>query len=48
MGVLATFWLGYLSNDHPETIKSTKPITPELEITIKGNQIDTVYIYRKP
>lgn len=27
-------------------LKSDKPITPELRITIKDNQIDTVYIYR--
>lgn len=29
-------------------INSNKPITPEIRITIKDNQIDTVYIYRKP
>ena len=31
-----------------EVIKSTKPITPELEIIVKDNIIDTLYIYRQP
>jgi hypothetical protein len=27
-------------------VKSTTPITPEIELVVKGNQVDTVYIYR--
>ena len=31
-----------------DTIKSKKPITPELEISVKGEKSDTLYIYREP
>jgi len=31
-----------------ETIRSTKPIKPEIELVVKNNVIDTIYIYRKP
>ena len=31
-----------------EVIKSSTPLTPELEITVKDNVIDTIYIYRQP
>lgn len=29
-----------------ETIRSTKPITPKIELVIKNNFVDTVYVYR--
>jgi archaellum biogenesis protein FlaJ (TadC family) len=29
-----------------EVIKSTKPITPEIELIINNNEVDTLYIYR--
>ena len=28
-------------------IRSTKPITPEIELIVKNNIIDTIYVYRK-
>ncbi len=31
-----------------ETIRSSVPITPELEIVVKNNIVDTVYVYREP
>jgi hypothetical protein len=31
-----------------DAIRSTKPITPEIELVIKNNVVDTVYVYRKP
>lgn len=31
-----------------DVIKTTSPIIPEIELVIKDNSIDTVYIYRKP
>jgi len=31
-----------------DAIRSTKPITPEIELVIKNNVIDTVYVYRQP
>ncbi len=29
-------------------IKSEKPITPEIRLTVKDNKVDTLYVYRKP
>ena len=29
-------------------IKVNKPITPEIELIIKDNKVDTLYIYKKP
>lgn len=29
-------------------IKTTERLVPELEITVKNNVIDTLYVYRKP
>ena len=29
-----------------DSIKTTEPIIPELEITVKNNVIDTLYVYR--
>ena len=31
-----------------DAIKVTEPIVPELEIIVKDNVVDTLYIYRKP
>jgi hypothetical protein len=31
-----------------DAIRSTKPITPEIELVIKNNIVDTVYVYRQP
>lgn len=30
-----------------EVIKSTDPIIPEIELVVKDNKVDTVYVYRK-
>jgi hypothetical protein len=27
------------------TIKSTKPITPKIELVIENNKVDTIYVY---
>lgn len=29
-------------------IRSTTPITPEIELVIKDNVVDTIYVYRQP
>ena len=31
-----------------DAIRVTEPLVPELELTVKGNVIDTVYVYRLP
>jgi hypothetical protein len=31
-----------------DAIRVTEPLVPELELTVKDNIIDTVYVYRKP
>jgi len=31
-----------------DAIKVTKPITPEIEIIVRDNVVDTLYVYRKP
>ena len=31
----------------PDVIRSTTPIVPEIELVVKDNIVDTVYVYRK-
>lgn len=31
-----------------DAIRSTKPIIPEIELVIKNNVVDTIYVYRQP
>lgn len=31
-----------------DAIKSTTIITPKIELVVKNNVVDTVYVYRKP
>lgn len=31
-----------------DAIKTTTPIIPEIELIVNENQIDTLYVYRKP
>jgi uncharacterized membrane protein len=31
-----------------DVIKSSTPITPEIELVVKDNVIDTIYVYRAP
>lgn len=31
-----------------EDIRSDKPIKPEIELVIKDNKVDTVYVYKQP
>jgi hypothetical protein len=32
----------------PDTIESEHPIKPEIELVIKDNKVDTLYIYKEP
>lgn len=36
------------SMTEPDHFKTTAPIQPEIELTVKDNIIDTLYIYREP
>ncbi len=48
---LVVFWGGWVLIDGlwiDDAIKVSKPITPELEIVVKDNVVDTLYVYRKP
>jgi len=38
--------IDWLFIDH--AIRSATPIIPEIELTVKDNVIDTIYVYRKP
>lgn len=31
-----------------DAIKTTSPMVPEIELIIKDNKVDTLYVYRKP
>jgi len=31
-----------------DAIKTSTPITPEIEIIVKDNVVDTLYVYRQP
>ena len=31
-----------------DAIRVTEPLVPELELTVKDNVIDTIYVYRLP
>lgn len=45
------FWGGYELVDWlfvDDSIRSTKIINPEIELVVKNNVIDTIYVYRKP
>ena len=42
----AYFTIDWLLID--DAIKVTEPIKPELEIFVKDNVVDTLYIYREP
>ena len=48
--VLVTGFLGticyYFFND--DAIKTNHPIKPQIELVIKNNKVDTLYVYRKP
>ena len=36
----------YFFND--DAIKTNRPIKPQIELVIKNNKVDTLYVYRKP
>jgi hypothetical protein len=38
--------IDWVFND--DAIRVTEPMVPELELTVKDNVIDTIYVYRKP
>lgn len=45
------FWGGYELVDWlfiDDSIRTTELINPEIELVIKDNVVDTVYVYRKP
>jgi len=31
-----------------DAIRSATPITPEIELVVKDNVVDTIYVYRQP
>jgi hypothetical protein len=31
-----------------DAIRSTTPIVPEIELVVKDNVVDTIYVYRQP
>lgn len=31
-----------------DAIRTTTPITPEIELVVKDNVVDTIYVYRQP
>lgn len=44
------FWGGYELVDYifiDDSIRSTKIINPEIELVVKNNVIDTIYVYKK-
>lgn len=48
---VVVFWGGWELIDWlfiDDAIKTTQPITPEIEIIVNDNVIDTLYVYRKP
>ena len=45
------FWGGYKLVDWlfiDDAIRTTELIEPEIELVVKNNVVDTVYVYRKP
>ena len=45
------FWGGYELVDWlfiDDAIRTTELIEPEIELVVKDNVVDTVYVYRKP
>jgi hypothetical protein len=50
IAVLAVGFIGftgyYFFKD--DSIKSEKPIKPKIELVVKNNKVDTLYVYRKP
>jgi CHASE2 domain-containing sensor protein len=51
MVIVATLWgfwelIDWLFID--DAIRSTEPLIPDIELVIKDNKVDTVYVYRKP
>lgn len=51
IGCVVVFWGGWELIDWlfiDDAIKTTQPITPEIEIIVNDNVVDTLYVYRKP
>jgi hypothetical protein len=49
--IIVVIWGGWELIDWlfiDDAIKVTEPIVPELEIIVKDNVVDTLYVYRKP
>ena len=47
VAVIAIAW-GLVELNRDNSIRSNAPITPQIELTVKDNVIDTVYIYEAP
>ena len=48
---VAVLWGGWELIDWlfiDDAIRTSQPITPVIELTVKDNVVDTVYVYRKP
>ena len=45
IGCIAFVCYYFFSDD---SIKSEHPIKPKIELVIKDNKVDTLYVYRKP
>lgn len=48
---VVVFWGGWELIDWlfiDDVIRTTEPITPEIELVVKDNVVDTVYVYRQP
>jgi len=37
-----------LADGPDDVIRSDKQLSPEIELVIKDNRVDTIYVYRKP
>ena len=46
-GIIAMIVIIIIFSISPVTLRSSKKITPEVQITINGEKIDTIYNYKK-
>lgn len=51
LGIILGFFVGFIiafNRYFEKPIKSEKPIVPKIELVVKDNVIDTIYVYRIP
>jgi len=48
LAVAGLMTAGYFLFRGDGSIKSDRPIKPAIELVIKDNKVDTIYVYRKP